>query len=85
MKYWRGYLTAAIIGFFSWALIEFAKAHAALIDMVYPYVTRMLQTLLAEWSSEVTFCLWQFFAVALVVGVLTTIVLPSSCAGIPFS
>ena len=75
MKYWRGYLTAAIIGFFSWALIEFAKAHAALIDMVYPYVTRMLQTLLAEWSSEVTFCLWQFFAVALVVGVLTTIVL----------
>lgn len=75
MKYWRGYLTAAIIGFFSWALIEFAKAHSALIDMVYPYVTRMLQTLLAEWSSEVTFCLWQFIALALVVGVLTTIVL----------
>ena len=75
MKYWRGYLTAAIIGFFSWALIEFAKAHSALIDMVYPYVTRMLQTLLAEWSSEVSFCLWQFFAIALVVGILTTIVL----------
>ena len=75
MKYWRGYLTAAIIGFFSWALIEFAKAHTALIDMVYPYVTRMLQDLLAQWSSEVSFCLWQFFAIALVVGVLTTIVL----------
>ena len=75
MKYWRGYLTAAIIGFFSWALIEFAKAHSALIDMVYPYVTRMLQTLLADWSSGVSFCLWQFFAIALVVGVLTTIVL----------
>lgn len=75
MKYWRGYLTAAILGFFSWALIEFAKAHTALIDVVYPYVTRMLQTLLAEWSSEVTFCLWQFFAIALVVGILTTIVL----------
>lgn len=75
MKYWRGYLTAAIIGFFSWALIEFAKAHTALIDMVYPYVTRMLQDLLAQWSSEVNFCLWQFFAIALVVGVLTTIVL----------
>lgn len=75
MKYWRGYLTAAIIGFFSWVLIEFAKAHTALIDMVYPYVTRMLQTLLAEWSSPVSFCLWQFFAIALVVGVLTTIVL----------
>lgn len=75
MKYWRGYLTAAIIGFFSWALMEFAKAHSALIDMVYPYVTRMLQTLLADWSSEVSFCLWQFFAIALVVGILTTIVL----------
>lgn len=75
MKYWRGYLTAAIIGFFSWALIKFAEAHSALIDMVYPYVTRMLQTLLAQWSSGVSFCLWQFFAIALVVGVLTTIVL----------
>jgi len=75
LKYWRGYLTAAIIGFFSWALIEFAKAHSALVDMVYPYVTRMLQTLLAQWSSEVSFCLWQFFAIALVIGVLTTIVL----------
>ena len=75
MKYWRGYLTAAILGFFSWALIEFAKAHSALIDMVYPYVTRMLQTVLAEWSSAVSFCLWQFFAIALVVGILTTIVL----------
>ena len=75
MKYWRGYLTAAIIGFFSWALVEFAKAHSTLIDMVYPYVTRMLQTLLADWSSGVSFCLWQFFAIALVVGVLTTIVL----------
>ncbi len=75
MKYWRGYLTAAIFGFFSWALMEFAKAHSALIDMVYPYVTRMLQDLLAQWSSEVAFCLWQFFAIALVVGILTTIVL----------
>ena len=75
MKYWRGYLTAAIIGFFSWALIQFAQAHTALIDMVYPYVTRMLQTLLADWSSSVSFCLWQFIAIALVVGILTTIVL----------
>ena len=75
MKYWRGYLTAAIFGFFSWALIQFAKTHSALVDMVYPYISRMLQTALAQWSSDVTFCLWQFFAIALVVGVLTTIVL----------
>ena len=75
MKYWRGYLTAAILGFFSWALTEFAKAHTTLIDMVYPYVTRILQDWLAEWSSGVTFCLWQVLAIALVVGVLTTVVL----------
>ena len=75
MKYWRGYLTAAILGFFSWALMEFAKTHSALIDVVYPYVTRMAQTVLAEWSSGVAFCLWQFLAITLVVGILTTIVL----------
>ena len=75
MKYWRGYLTAAIIGFFTWALMEFAKTHTALIDMVYPYVTRMLQTVLAEWSAGVTFCLWQLIAVVLILGVLASIVL----------
>ena len=75
MKYWRGFLVAAIIGFFSWLLIEFASTHTLLIDMVYPYVTRMLQTTLAEWASSVTFCLWQLFAVLLVLGLLTSIVL----------
>ena len=75
MKYWRGYLTAAIIAFFSWLLIEFASTHTLLIDMVYPYVTRMLQTTLAEWASSVTFCLWQLFAVLLVLGLFTSIVL----------
>ena len=75
MKYWRGYLTAAIIGFFSWGLMEFAKSHTSLIDMVYPYVTRMLQGVLAEWSHGVTFCLWQLLAVALVVGICATFAL----------
>ena len=75
MKYWRGFLTAAIIAFFSWLLIEFASTHTLLIDMVYPYVTRMLQTTLAEWSSSVTFCLWQLFAIVLLLGLLTSIVL----------
>jgi len=75
LKYWRGYLAAAILGFFGWALTEFAKAHSALIDMVYPYVTRMVQTFLAEWSSSVSFCLWQFIAVVLIVGLLASVVL----------
>ena len=75
MKYWRGFLVAAIIAFFSWLLIEFASTHTLLIDMVYPYVTRMLQTTLAEWASSVAFCLWQLFAIVLVLGLLTSIVL----------
>ena len=75
MKYWRGYLTAAIIGFFSWMLITFAQSHAALIDMVYPYVTRMIQSFLAEWSGGVDFCVWQLVALLLVVGIVATLVL----------
>ena len=75
MKYWRGFLVAAIVGFFSWLLIDFASSHTLLIDTVYPYVSRMLQTTLAEWSSGVTFCLWQLFAIVLVLGLLTSIVL----------
>ena len=75
MKYWRGFLVAAIVGFFSWLLIDFASSHTLLIDTVYPYVSRILQTTLAEWSGGVTFCLWQLFAVVLVLGLLTSIVL----------
>ena len=75
MKYWRGYLTAAILGFFSWMLITFAKGHAELIDMVYPYVTRMLQGFLAEWSIGVDFCVWQLVALLLIVAIIATLVL----------
>ena len=75
MKYWRGYLTAAIIGFFTYALMAFAKTHTKLIDMVYPYVTRMLQSFLAQWSSGMAGCLWQLILVVLLVGVLASIVL----------
>jgi len=75
LKYWRGYLIAAIFGAFSWGLMEFAKNHTALIDMVYPYISRMFQGYLADWSSSVSFCLWQLLAVVLVVGLLASIVL----------
>ncbi len=75
MKYWRGFLVAAILGFFSWLLIEFASSHTLLVDTVYPYVSRMFQTTLAEWASSVNFCLWQLFAIVLVLGLLTSIVL----------
>ena len=75
MKYWRGYLTAGIIAFFSWALMEFAAAHTVLIDMVYPYVTRMIQTFLAQWSGGADFCLWQVLVSLGIAGVLASAIL----------
>ena len=75
MKYWRGYLTAGIIALFSWALMEFAAAHTVLIDMVYPYVTRMIQTFLAQWSSGADFCLWQVLVSLGIAGILASGVL----------
>ncbi len=66
MKYWRGYLTAAILLACTWALRGFVKAHSVLVDMVYPYVTRMAQAVLANWSSGVDFCVWQMLLLALI-------------------
>lgn len=75
MKYWRGYLTAAILLACNWALQEFAKAHTVLVDMIYPYVSRMSQNFLAQWSSGVSFCLWQALLLVLLVLAVTSVVL----------
>ncbi len=75
MKYWRGYLVAAIVAAFTFALEKFAQAHVALVDMFYPYVTRMMQTFLAGWSSNTEACLWQVLLIILGVVVLATAVL----------
>ena len=75
MKYWRGYLTAAIVAACTWGLREFAKAHSALVDMIYPYATRMVQSFLADWSAGVDGCLWQILLVVLLALVALTVVL----------
>ncbi len=75
MKYWRGYLIAAIVAACSWGLASFAKGHSQLVDMVYPYVTRMAQSYLANWSSSVSFCVWQVLLLVLIVLVLASAVL----------
>lgn len=59
MKYWRGYLVAGIILLCTWGLTEFAQAHVQLIDMVYPYVDRIVMDYLAAWSADFAGCLWQ--------------------------
>jgi hypothetical protein len=75
LKYWRGYLTAAIFGIITWVLMAFGSRFTTLVDMVYPYVIRTAQTMLAEWSSGVDFLLWQLGAIVLLVLALASLVL----------
>lgn len=75
MKYWIGYLTAAIIGAISYGLMELGKRYSNLVDMVYPYVCRTLQEMLAQWTAPLDFCLWQLAAVVLGAILVITIVL----------
>ena len=75
MKYWTGFLTAGIIGAITWALMRLAENFQELVDMVYPYVSRTVLDVLAQWSSGVSFCLWQMGAMVLGILLLASIVL----------
>ena len=75
MKYWTGFLTAGIIGAITWALMRLAENFEELVDMVYPYVTRTVLDVLAQWSSGVSFCLWQLGAMVLGILLIASIVL----------
>ncbi len=75
MKYWRGYLIAAIMGFFTWALKAFANTHTKLIDMVYPYITRMVQSFLSQWTGSLDVVLWQVVVLLAVVALLVVVVM----------
>ena len=75
MKYWFGYLTAAIFGVITWVLMEFGQRYEALVDMVYPYVIRTLQDILAQWTAVVDWPVWQLMAVVLGVLILASLVL----------
>ena len=59
MKHWWGYLVAAIFAAFSWMLGQLGEKYSQLIDMVYPYVTRTLQSMLASWTGTVDVLVWQ--------------------------
>lgn len=75
MKYWRGYLVAAILAAITWALVQFAQAHSVLLDMIYPYVTRMIITSMSNWTGSMSFCLWQVLLIGLVLAGVVSIVL----------
>lgn len=75
MKYWRGYLAAAIIAAINIGLLQIASRYTALVDMFYPYLSRTLQNFLAAWSGAVSINLWQLVIVLALVLLLVTVVL----------
>ena len=75
MKYWAGYVTALILGAIAWALGQLADRYTTLVDMIYPYVTRTVQDVLAQWSSSVPFCLWQIGILLLIIGAVAALVM----------
>ena len=75
MKYVRGYLVAGIFAAFSFILSLLGQRLSTLIDMVYPFLTRSFQWVLADWTGSVSFLLWQVLAVVLVILALVSIVL----------
>ena len=75
MKYWFGYLTAGIFAAITWVLSQFGQRYAELVDMVYPYVVRTLQDILANWTAQISYPVWQLLAVVLGVLILASAVL----------
>ena len=73
MKKWIGYLVAGITAAIAIALINFAKAYSVLVDMVYPYVTRLIVNTLAEATGGIGICIWQFLLFVIVVAALSTL------------
>ncbi len=83
MKYWRGFLVAAVVGAFTWALSEFARNHTLLVDMIWPYITRTYQSYLAQWSSGAAFCIWQVLLIVMILVAIATLVLTIVLKGSP--
>ena len=75
MKYWRGYLVAAIFAAIAIGLGQLAARYTALVDMFFPYLSRTMQNFLAEWSGSVVMNLWQFLLVFALVIVLASAVM----------
>lgn len=75
MKYWRGFLVAGIFAAITWAVSQFAAQYGTLVDMIYPYVTRLVVTYLADWSAGVSGCIWQIILLLMIAGLIATVVL----------
>jgi hypothetical protein len=75
LKYWRGYLVAAILAAITWALTQFAQSHSILVDMIYPYMALLVVTSMAAWTGDMAFCLWQVLLIGMVAAGIVTVIL----------
>ncbi len=75
MKYWRGYLVALVFAAFSWFFMKLGESYSTVVDLVYPYITRSVQTFLTQWSGSVDYLVWQLLALIAILILLATIVL----------
>ena len=75
MKYWRGFLVAAIVAAITLGLQLLAKQYHQIVDMFYPYLTREIQVFLAQWTGTVDFTVWQVLAMLVLVILLVTVLL----------
>lgn len=74
MKKWIGYVVAGIAVAIAVALIRFAEGYSVLVDMVYPYVTRLIVTSIASFTGGIGVCLWQWLLFFMIVAALGTLV-----------
>lgn len=72
MKLWRGYLTAIIFAAITWGFVHFAQTHPVMIDMIYPYLTRIYTSSMATWASGTAACIWQVLLLVLLAAILAS-------------
>ena len=75
MKHWRGFIAAGIFGAISAALVAFAKGHPVLIDMVYPYLSRIFTNGMADLTGGTTALVWQILLLVWILVIIGTGVL----------
>lgn len=74
MKHWIGYVVALIFAACTWALKSFAATHSLLVDIIYPYVTRLVMNYLSGKAARTDLCLWQIFIAICGVLILASII-----------
>ena len=75
MKYWRGYVTAIIFAALGWGFVQFARTHPVMVDMVYPYLSRIYLNSVTGWAAGTGICIWQLLLFFGIVAIFASAVL----------